>query len=318
MLTQDYWTSRFDIKQADLTRIYESIKNSEYPVQISEISKKLIRGRIKYGDDLSPAALSTWTGDATTRIWNPSEEWNIGDRLVVITKSPESNYEEYEAYVGHVISTDPINDDVTVQLGIEKKKYVRASPGSENAIKWHDVVKEIVAQKIKSAEIDDQVTAVLAQFGDRIISRLVEILEQDERFITINNQWFLTELIAPLPRSQVLSIYKKLIELGKSQQLDAIKSLCDPPLSEDIIGDFMLLRGLEEHPHLFQKNTIGNHITWNAILPDPDQIQIHRFAYDPDTYEIISAPGRKLNTQTSQRLQELGLFAHVIELGDEL
>jgi hypothetical protein len=45
---------------------------------------------------------------------------------------------------------------------------------------------------------------------------------------------------------------------------------------------------------------------------------VHHYAYDPNTYEIICKPGSKLNQQTSQRLQELGLLAHVVDFVDEL
>lgn len=308
-----YWEYEFDITMSDVERISALIKELNLPASIVVLARRIIRGRIRYGQDISPSAITEWAGKRTVQLWDPAGKWSVGDGVVVVRNNDETD--QYETYVGYITSLEP--QLANIEINHEEIAFMRAEPGSNKAQKWHALVREVVAQKIKSAEIDDQVTAVLAQFGDRIISRLVEVLEHDQRFIGFDNQWFLTELIDPLPISQVRSIYKKLIELRKPQQLGALKAFCDPQLSEDVVSNFILLQGLEEHPKLFQKNTVGNHTTWIAILPELDQIQTHRFAYDPDTYEIISTPGRKLNTQTSLRLQELGLFAHVIELGDE-
>ena len=75
----------------------------------------------------------------------------------------------------------------------------------------------------------------------------------------------------------------------------------------------MLLRGLEGNPDLFQSSVEGTNKTWKAILPEPDQMVVKHYAYDPNTYEIICKPGSKLKHQSRQRLQELDLIAHVID-----
>jgi hypothetical protein len=318
MLYENYWDSEFDVTKDDLIRINEYLDRRNEPVHITELVKRLIRGRIRFGHDISPAALNSWTKQSLVKLWDPASNWNVGDRVVVITIDPGTNLESYGAFIGDVINIDPIKNYVTVHLEIGDKTFEKAIPGSEKAITWHNAVREVVAQKIKSTELEDQVTAVLAQYGDRIVSRLIEVLEQDGRFSGINNHWFINELIEPLSNIQVRSMYRKLIGVGKPLQLDLIKDLCDPALPDDLIGDFRLLRSLEGNPNLFQLNVKGTNKTWKAVIPEPDQMVVKRYAYDPNTYEIICTPGSKLNKQTSQRLQELGLMAHVVDFVDEL
>lgn len=48
----------------------------------------------------------------------------------------------------------------------------------------------------------------------------------------------------------------------------------------------------------------------SGTSPEPDEAT--HYAYDPQTFEILCRPGQKLNPRKAQRLQELGLYAHVV------
>jgi hypothetical protein len=49
-----------------------------------------------------------------------------------------------------------------------------------------------------------------------------------------------------------------------------------------------------------------------AGLPSVEQAEVTHYAYDPQTYEILCRPGQQLSPKKARRLQELGLYAHVV------
>lgn len=49
-----------------------------------------------------------------------------------------------------------------------------------------------------------------------------------------------------------------------------------------------------------------------GVIPDLERAQVTRYAYDPETYEVLCRPGQRLNLKKAQRLLELGLYTHVV------
>ena len=49
-----------------------------------------------------------------------------------------------------------------------------------------------------------------------------------------------------------------------------------------------------------------------ARLPEPEKAKVIHYAYDPETYEVLCRPGQRLTEKKAQRLQELGLYEHVV------
>ena len=47
-------------------------------------------------------------------------------------------------------------------------------------------------------------------------------------------------------------------------------------------------------------------------LPDVERAEVTYYAYDPQTYQILCRPGQQLSPKKAQRLQELKLYAHVV------
>jgi hypothetical protein len=45
---------------------------------------------------------------------------------------------------------------------------------------------------------------------------------------------------------------------------------------------------------------------------DAEPGEVTQYAYDPQTFEILCRPGQKLTPRKARRLQELGLYVHVI------
>jgi hypothetical protein len=56
--------------------------------------------------------------------------------------------------------------------------------------------------------------------------------------------------------------------------------------------------------------------TVKTRLPDPEQAEVTHYAYDPQTYEILCRPGQRPSVRKAQRLQELGLYAHVVTFAE--
>jgi len=47
-------------------------------------------------------------------------------------------------------------------------------------------------------------------------------------------------------------------------------------------------------------------------FPVAEHAKVTHYAYDPETYEVLCRPGQRLTEKKAQRLQELGLYAHVV------
>ncbi len=305
----NYWIESFDVTQADITRIEEFLRQSQEPKSITTISQRIVRGRMKFGHDISPSALSTWAQKPTIRLWDPAGKWDIGDGVIVVRRIPPSD--DYNAFVGEVIVQEV--DMIKIHLDIGDVWFQRAKPGTENALKWHNIVREIVSQKMRSAELDDRVTGVMAQFGDRIVSRISEVLESDERFIGFKGYWYLSDLLPVLSDSHIHKLYGLLLSDGKALTTGELLLEISQRSSADICAELSLIAALRKHPDRFQN--VGNFTSplWRASLPTSNGIKVAYYAYDPLNFEIICEPGEIILPKVLQRLQANKLLAQVIE-----
>lgn len=304
-----YWTDEFQVTQADLERIAAHIRETGQAHDLTELAKRVVRGRLRHGPDASAPAQATWADDRSVRLWDPAGKWEVGDHVIVarlVTKGV------YEPFVGEIIGVEP--RQVRLQLdGVDQPAtYLRAAPGSAEARKWHAKVREVIAQKRQAPGLDQQVEAILLTHGERIASQLLDALRADERFVRLAGRWFLRELALPPTEEQLTALAWAMVPLQEPQPTDALVPLIQPPLSEGDPGLFGLYLAMRQHPKLFNNVDPGLRPRWVLVGPPPGPFTPHHAAYDPATYEILCLPHQPVSAEIVRRLWELELLRAVV------
>ena len=312
MLDENFWVKKFDITINDLERIINFIEEAGSPVSIVDISKRIIIGRLKYGEDLSPAVLSNWSGKDSIRLWDPAADWEKNDNVIVLVSSYDSGNIKHQLVIGVIKEINLEKNFVCVRSDGKEIKYELAEPNSEKAIKWHNFVRQTVAKFASSSTLEDRVIAVFTEFGGKIASRLQEVLITDNRFINLGQFWFQTKLVEDIPQTALIELYSIITSSNYPLSLDTIINKIQPTKSEELIQKFKIKKALLTNPILFTKHETEEGITYQVHIPDIDHMQIVNYAYDPETYEIICSPGEKPTQKTIDKLTEYGLLAGVI------
>jgi hypothetical protein len=79
-------------------------------------------------------------------------------------------------------------------------------------------------------------------------------------------------------------------------------------------GEASPLDGDQKDLHLRSEPAPFEKISTPARVSEVEQAVVTHYAYDPQTYEILCRPGQRLNSRKARRLQDLGLYAHVVKL----
>jgi len=309
-----YWNEEFNITRADLDRIEAHIRETRQAHDLTTLARRIVRGRLRHGPESSAPAQPVWAEDPSVRLWDPAGRWKVGDHVIVayLYHSASAGRNVYEPRIGEVVAVE--GGEVTMQLeGLEQPVTFRqAARGSEEARRWRDVVKEVIAEKRAAPELGEQVEAVLLTHGERIISQLLDSLRADERFVRLAGRWFLRELALPPTEEQLTALAWAMVPLEEPQPTDALAPLVQPPLAEGDPALFGLYLAMRERPDPFANADPGQRPRWALAGPPPGSFTPHRPAYDPDTYEILCLPGQPATPEIVERLWELDLLKAVI------
>lgn len=313
--SDEYWSSQFDITQDDLKRIAERLERDGAPQDLKAIALRLIRGRLEHGHDISPAALHELTGKSNIRLWDPGGEWREGDTVLVATRRRADL--EREAFLGEIIRANyEKNGEKRVcvrvdELG-EEREFLIAPPESGRAKSWHDAVLRVVEKKLLSKNVGQQAEGILLKHGERILSQLSETLQTDSRFAGLEGKWYSAEKLPKLDDETLQTAHRKALENPGVSIEELLPSEGDATL----LRRMALRRHLQHAPQKFENIGTPARPQWRARLPEPGQAKVTHYAYDPQTFEILCRPGQKLSPKKAQRLQELGLYAHVVTFAE--
>ncbi|MGQ9584125.1 MAG: hypothetical protein ACUVXG_01835 [Anaerolineae bacterium] len=321
VFSDTYWTKEFEITEADLDRIAGHIEETGQAHDLTTLAQRVVRGRLRHGPETSAAAQATWSKDPSVRLWDPAAEWKVGDRVVAARRVGQ----RHETCVGEIIGHTTVQREgrtipaLVLQLDgqPQPRKYELAAPGSEDAEKWYRKVREVVEGQRASADTEQQAQAILLQHGERIVSQLLEALQGDARFLTLEGRWFLRDLLIPLSEAQRDALYRQLLERGEPASTNDLIALMKPPVAEGDVGRFSLYASLSAHPDRFANVGAPTRPQWKAVPPPPERAVGAYYAYDPETYAILLRPGQRLGAQLAQRLQDLGLYNGVVRPADE-
>lgn len=319
-----YWQSEFDITQDDLDRIAGRMRKDKQCFTLTDMSKRIIRGRLEHGEDTSPAALPTKLEPGKVRLWDPAKEWKIGDRAILVTKHGDNPIPTGE--VREIIAADEKHIDGVVRFKVDSVddrliELERAAPDSEDAEKWsrfvedevRDREREIQSQNLEGT-IDIQTDLRVLKDGDYIAGRLLETLQKNVSFVAFEDRWCLEELLTPLNRSHLRRLNRMMQSEDKSWQVVELLALLEPPWGTDDLSLFSLHLALcRDDQELFENTGSPTYPNWRALPPPWDKAVVTLYAYDPDSYQILVEPSQRLNQKLAQRLEELGLYRVVVE-----
>ncbi|MGQ9594804.1 MAG: hypothetical protein ACUVXH_09805 [Anaerolineae bacterium] len=325
VLSDDYWTTRFEVTKADLDRIANYIRETRQAHDLTALAHRVVRGRIRYGPETSAAARETWSKDPSVRLWDPAATWQVGDRVVVARRARHGPKDRFEARMGEIVGETTVQREgrtiptLVLRLDGEREpaKYELAPPGSEEAERWRRMVEAVTGSQRASSDLEEQVEGILLQHGARIVSQLLEALQSDSRFLELEGRWFLRSLLTLLTAEQMASLYHNLLGRVEPLSTEDLLPLVQPPPPEGSKGLFSLYAALCQHPNRFANRGTPTRPLWKAVPPPPERAVGACYAYDPETYEILLSPGQRVTDPLAQRLQELGLYDFVVKPAGE-
>ncbi len=302
------WLTNFDITRDDLKRLEEWIGKQKRGVTLEELARRIIRGRILYGQDTSPSALPEWVHERHILLWDEIENWCVGCQ-VLVARQPN---DQIVPFIGIINSMD--NSYFEIQVADEVVTYGRVKPGCPEAKHYYENIQRIVDQLPEKTDIDEQENIVLLKNGAEIASRIRSALENDLRFMSYHHRWYLQKWIPEINRDNIWKAHHEIWRTTKQATLQQLRAQI-PGLPEGGIGDISLLQALSKVPDLFQP--CGE--SWQAVPPPPPPwekaVGVY-YVYDPDTFEIILRPGEPLKKKVAERLTTLGLYEKVVQAKD--
>ena len=311
--SDEYWSTLFDITQDDLKRIAERMERDGAPQDLKAIALRLIRGRLEHGHDISPAALVKLTGNPSVRLWDPVGQWQIND-VVLVARHAGKDRNGQPTFSAHLGEIQKIKGDVvTINVdGIGPVKYGIITSDNPSVVSIRETVREAVERKLQSKDIEQQGEGILLKHGERILNRLSETIQSDSRFAGLEGKWYVSKKLPELNGEILTAAYRKALEnpgVGIEELL--------PGNDDAVLLYRMALHGhLQNAPQKFENIGTLARPQWRARLPEPDQAKVTLYAYDPQTFEILCRPGQKLSQKKAQRLQEFGLYAHVVTFAE--
>ncbi len=316
IFSDEYWNSQFDVTQDDLKRIEEWLGEQQRGAGIEEITRRIIRGRLKFGQDASPSALPGWVQEKHVLSWDEEEKWQVGSQVLVLKSewARHGGRREIKPVFGRI---DKITHNSFEIEGIGT--YGRVAPGSPEAQTRYEYLRNVVWEKEQSsrqsqANIETQTETILMKNGAQVASRIVAALGKRERFVSHHQRWYLSQWLPEVSPGTLKRAHRALFRSeGKMPLSQIAPHISELPASE--LGEIALVRALDATPQLFQP-VDGE---WQIIKPPPppwEQARGLYYAYDPADYLIILHPGKPLKKSQADRLKELGMYDELVELAE--
>ena len=308
-----YWSDEFQVTEADLDRIAAHIRETGQAHDLTELAKRVVRGRLRFGPETSAPARPAWARDPSVRLWDPAGKWKEGDHVIVRTWSYKTR--RNTVTVGEVSKVEA--DGVLVHVMMDDirdpiRKFKRAAAGSPEAVTWHQTVRRALEAMQQSSSLEDSVQRIILKHGQRVVSQLLDALRADERFVRLAGRWFLRELALPSTEEQLTALAWAMVPLQEPQPTDALAPLVQPPLAEGDGGLFGLYLDMRQHPELFNNVDPGLRPRWVLTGPPPGSFTPRHAAYDPQTYEVLCLPDQPAPSEAVRRLWDLGLLKAVL------
>lgn len=321
VFNDSYWENEFKITQDDLTRIENRISECCCAISLTDLTRSLVVGRLTYGEDFGAPVLFGGAEQRSVRLWDPAGIWKVGDGIIVIqtvSRDPDC----FDAFIGQVIKFEehPTNGEKYILVYIDEKKdnikYQLLDESDPKTDRQRRNVNHVANKKYRSRDLNERAQGIILRH-DRVSSRLKDALEHDEHFLVLENRWFLSGLIRPVPEQLTVELHKRLLRDDVSASTAELLDWLEEKLPQDDIGLFSLYAALlKDDRGRFINEELPSRPVWRAVNPPPppwNQAVAHYYSYDPDTYRILTCPGKPLNQRAAERLQALNYYADLVE-----
>jgi hypothetical protein len=326
MSTEPDWLLDFKITKADLERLVEWIQELGHCVTTEEMTRRIIRGRLRYGTDDSPSALPEWVKEQHVLTCLDDGKWTVGTRVMVVRRTwgKYAKLEKVQPLFGTIVRVEG-------ERSRNEETFIIEFENGETVDYGHDLYEtqgekqekyDYLLQCIHEKELADQlatgkltpeqeVDSIIIRYGAQIASVIISALKRDDRFIDWNGHCYLRQWLINIPKSTIKRVHHEMLKVNGCLPLDEIIKLVTQTPDNDL-SKLSLRQVLTRLTEWFTETDNG----WIAIKPPPppwDQAEGAYYVYDPLTYEILLKPGEPLKEKVANRLNELGLYADVVQ-----
>ena len=310
VFTNPYWTTQFQVTQGDLDRIAARIRGTRRARDLTSLARRLVRGRLRHGQETSNRVPLVWAQDPSVRLWDPVDDWDVSDHVIVLTWSYARKRKE--PMVGEVVRTQDMVTVLVDDTYRPERPFQRAGEGTEEAQKWRETVENAVAGLRGSDALEERIDLVVLEHGERVVGQLLEAMRSDGRFVRLAGRWFLRDLAKRPSVKQIDTLAWRMVELDEAQPTGNLVAEVKPPLTEGDAGLFGLYLALRERADLFANADPGQRPRWVLAGPPPGGFTPYRAAFDPETYEVLCMPTETAPPEVVGRLWEADLLQAVM------
>jgi hypothetical protein len=306
MADEDSWIADFKITVDDLQRLENWLVEHNRCASLEELTRRIIRGRLRHGRDTSRSALPGWVIERKVLSWDEQEQWCVGC-LVLVARTIEK---VVTPFFGVIEEID--EERYSIRIGNDVILYKHVRPGSEEAkVYFKYLRKSIWEQEKQKGSEEDQINNAVLKYGARIASELQAALENNPSFVTGGRSWCLQQCIPEVPKESVKIAYRALV---KTKAIITLLQLLErfPDLPQDEMGEIALDQALPGVPQWFRPCEGG----WQLAPPPWDKAVGSYYVYDPETYDILLEPGQRLTKKKAERLMALGFYDQTVEAED--
>ncbi len=311
-----YSPELFRVRARDLDRMARRIERTGEAHDLTQLTRRFIRGRLRYGMERGSVLASTPGAGERVRLWDPATVWHQGDWALFPVPTHRDRDRSHSPCFGEIVRVQGQSVVARLDGYVGTRVYGMAIGDREGdaVAEWRRSVEELVAILSESDEEHLRIDHVFWSRGATIASDIRGALCQDARFIALDGRWMLRRLIA-LPSSDQLEELARamMFEVDRPLTADELVLRLVPPQAAGDAGVFGLAAALHERPDLFSRIPSGARSRWVVSALPPGSYRARLAAYDPETYVLLCEPGQALSPEVAQRLWELDLLPVIVD-----
>jgi len=312
--SDQYWIEEFQVTEADLDRIEQHIQETHQSHDLTALARRVVRGRLRYGPEKSPEVASALKSDASVRLWDAAQEWEIGDQVIVVAGDWRRHELLRVPYIGEIIKIRDGENRVDIRIDAKGKTITystKPNPAEgESYERWRRKLRDLIAPLRGTRDIESQIDYVLFEH-EQVSSRLVNALAADNRFVRLEGCWFLRELAVPPTDEQLAALAWAMLPLEEPKSTPDLVPLVQPPLAEGDPGLYGLYLAMRDSA-FFENADPGKRPRWVLSGPPPGGCTPQHAAYHPDSYEVLCLPGEQISAEVVEQLWDLELLRAVV------
>lgn len=308
MLPVQHWLRNFSVEQSDIEYLNSLLLERETPLSTEVLARALVEKRVS---EASEAARERFRG---TRVYNPSQAYNIGQRIVF----PVLNYA-----IGKVVSQRPGNNPEYQPFSVIAVEFEEAQGKvREFAAELQDLhpLSEQDTDLLHLSIDGDALTSddILGAVGDDIVYTLENALTESGTLVQVAGKWF--------PRDLMVEV-----NVGHINLAEAVIDISGYPLTtqeiiEQIGGlggastelqEFSMNNALRDDPRFDEIGPTGE-VLWYLLRLEPQEVRSTpaRLQYTPIEYDsaLLTPDMLRLEMEIDDELSAIPPQAGSIEV----